>query len=118
MLCCTLCCRRQNVDKKFVLKLSFRQNFISNNRSLVKGKLNVTALRPKRVVAFASTKGGVILQDKPVFQTLVNEELRSSCVNLLRCIPRRRGGGKIRIRFSSHGDDRMGAEIKAPPQNP
>ena len=93
MLCCTLCCRRQNVDKKFVLKLSFRQNFISNNRSLVKGKLNVTALRPKRVVAFASTKGGVILHDKQVFQTLVNEELRSSCVNLLRCIPRRRGGG-------------------------
>ena len=117
MLCCTLCCRRQNVDKKFVLKLSFRQNFISNNRSLVKGKLNVTALRPKRVVAFASTKGGVILHDKQVFQTLVNEELRSSCVNLLRCIPRRRGGG-IRIRFSSDGDDRMGAKIKAPPKIP
>ena len=76
-----------------MLKLSFRQNFISNNRSLVKGKLNVTALRPKRVVAFASTKGGVILHDKQVFQTLVNEELRSSCVNLLRFIPRRRGGG-------------------------
>ena len=110
MLCCTLCCRRQNVDKKFVLKLSFRQNFISNNRSLVKGKLNVTALRPKRVVAFASTKGGVILHDKQVFQTLVNEELRSSCVNLLRCIPRRRGGGGN----PSDGDDRMGANIKAP----
>ena len=119
MLCCTLCCRRQNVDKKFVLKLSFRQNFISNNRSLVKGKLNVTALRPKRVVAFASTKGGVILHDKQVFQTLVNEELRSSCVNLLRCIPRRRGGGgEIRIRFSSDGDDRMGAKIKAPQKIP
>ena len=103
-----------------MLKLSFRQNFISNNRSLVKGKLNVTALRPKRVVAFASTKGGVILHDKQVFQTLVNEELRSSCVNLLRCIPRRRGGGEgeIRIRFSSDGDDRMGAKIKAPQKIP
>ena len=76
-----------------MLKLSLRQNCISNNRSLVKGKLNVTALRPKRVVAFASTKVEVILHDKQVFQTVVNEELRSSCVNLLRCIPMGVGGG-------------------------
>ena len=28
------------------------------------------------------------------------------------------GGGGIRIRFSSHGDYRMGAKKKAPPKNP
>ena len=58
---------------KNVLKLSFRQNFISNNRSLVKGKLNVTALRPKTtktVVAVASTKRGVISQDNKYFRPL------------------------------------------------
>ena len=103
-----------------MLKLSFRQNFISNNRSLVKGKLNVTALRSKRVVAFASTTGGVILQDKQVFQTLVNEELRSSCVNLLRCIPRGReagGGGKSESGFQVTGMIEWVQKPK-PPQNP
>jgi len=103
MLCCTLCCQLQNHGLQEVcenaVKLSFRQNFISNNRSLVKDKLNVTALKPKTVVAFASTKGGVILRDKQVIQTLVNEELRSSCVHLLRCIPREGGGGGAPIGF-------------------
>ena len=56
------------------------------------------------------------MRDKQVFQTLVNEELRTSCVNLLRCIPRRRGGGG-KSESCSDGDDRMGAKIKAPPKS-
>ena len=54
------------------------------------------------------------MHDKQVYQTLVNEELRTSCILYSQETEVGGGGGS---ESGSDGDDRMGAKIKAP-KNP